>query len=152
MAPWNSLQAWQTGSEEGPQLALKGAFPSSLSRHPLPNWEPSVLLTTSAPKGAKPEPQVELAGAFRQLLPLSWGEVSFPFPVHGGEPSGFAIQTTQLFCLFVESPIEGKQLCLTGHCRKIEKNSSTPGDVKAIFLPDTRWFRCSMFRSYSDIE
>lgn len=40
----SSLQAWQTGSEEGPQLALKGAFPSSHPRHnPLPNWEPAVL-------------------------------------------------------------------------------------------------------------
>lgn len=55
MALWSSLQAWQTGSEEGPQLALKGAFPSSLPRHPLPNWEPVVLLPTSAPEGAKPD-------------------------------------------------------------------------------------------------
>lgn len=30
-----SLQAWQTGDEEGPQLALKGAFPSSHPRHTL---------------------------------------------------------------------------------------------------------------------
>ncbi|KAG3269191.1 hypothetical protein H1C71_022094 [Ictidomys tridecemlineatus] len=33
MAPWSSPQVWQTGSEEGPQLALQGAFPSSHPRH-----------------------------------------------------------------------------------------------------------------------
>lgn len=31
----SSLQARQTGSEEGPQLTLQGAFPSSHPRHTL---------------------------------------------------------------------------------------------------------------------
>lgn len=52
----SSLQAWQTGSEEGPQLALKGAFPSSHPRRTLCQTgnQQCYVTTSQSPRGTAP--------------------------------------------------------------------------------------------------
>lgn len=91
----SSLQAWQTGSEEGPQLALQGAFPSSHSRHTLcQTGNLQCYVTTSqSPRGtARP-----VVHSFSPTSHPGVGDLFILQKCFWGDPSGFDIQTTQWF-------------------------------------------------------
>lgn len=112
----SSLQAWQTGSEEGPQLALQGAFPSAHSRHTLcQTGNEQCYVTTSQ----SPCPPPLLQG---------WGtpSISPPPKCFWGDPSSFDIHTMQLLGLFVENWQKESSTA----CRKRGGKSSAPGDRK----------------------
>lgn len=98
----SSLQAWQTGDEEGPQLALKGAFPSSHPRHTLCQTgnQQCYVTTSQSPRGT-----ASLPGSLSPfLLPPTWVGTPFsPLKCSWGDPSGFDMQTMPTFAYLLKN-------------------------------------------------
>lgn len=127
MAPQSSLQARQTGSEEGLPLTLQGAFPSSAPRKSSANAGTGALTTSRSP-GALPPP---LLGVGASFLPL--------------QRPGQALQALPVKPLdgAVGKQWEGDSLAWRGIAERLKK-APDAGGRESHFPSSTPWSRCRM--------